>query len=93
MSKRENYLRKSLLPKRKLIKVRNAKAAESRLGDFIDSKLHRGYRLRVVKNVADNTVELSHHNNLNIDMAIRELQECKLYLKTISWKINDILKQ
>lgn len=84
-------VKKILSPVRKLIVVKDAETAYRRLGDFIDSKLDRGYRLRVIQDHEANTVELSHYQQLNVDMGIRYLKECKQYVREIPWKLHKIL--
>ena len=74
------------LSNRKLLKVTNAKAAKLHIDEFIDSRVARGYRLRVVNDDKENTLLLQSRKAINVDMAIRELDRAGFQPKKLCYK-------
>lgn len=74
-----------LLPRRKLLQVRRAPSAIRYLGDFVDSKVPRGYRLRIVER-EENLIEIGAYKELQIRMALRCLSDGGYEPRIVSWK-------
>ena len=79
---------------RQLVKVRDAGAAEQRLRDYCDfNKRERGYSIRFIPDFARNELELQDDQELNLQMAIRELKESKLLVELLPWRENEMVKK
>jgi hypothetical protein len=78
---------------RKLIKVKNARAAEVQLNLFCETKDDRGYRVRYVPDHENDTIELGGRWSYPVAMALRCLKDSGLFVRELPWKQNALLKK
>jgi len=81
------------LPAKRLIQVTSGQAARRYLDKFCTTKDSRGYTLRYIPDNNTRTIELGDRKLYNVEMAIRALKDAKIYIRTLPWASNAILKK
>lgn len=86
---KDDLVRETLLPKRRLIKVRNLAVAQTRLRNWLASC--PGRKMRQVA-FDSNHLELSDYRGEIVESAIVQLKQCGQYIKQVPWKLHPALR-